>query len=61
MNSKAGQVVIATLIAMVCWYIGGFVLGKGVGMILVMIGITIVGLAIGNLMDSPEPSQERKK
>jgi hypothetical protein len=60
MNSKSGQVVIATLIAMVCWYIGGFILGKGIGMIFVMFGITIVGLAVGNLMDSPEPSQDKR-
>ncbi len=45
----------AIIAAVVLWLIGGFVFGKAVGMICVLIGITIVGLAAGNLMNSPAP------
>ncbi|MCR4297632.1 MAG: hypothetical protein NUV75_02595 [Gallionella sp.] len=50
--------VIALIAAMVLWIVGGFVFGKAVGMICVIIGIAIVGLAAGNVMNSPEPDHK---
>lgn len=58
MNSKMRTLVIALIAAMVLWIVGGFVFGKAVGMICVIIGIAIVGLAAGNVMNSPEPGHE---
>lgn len=58
MNSKIGTFVMAVIASIVLWLVGGFVFGKIVGMICVIIGITIVGLAAGNIMNSPEPENK---
>ena len=58
MNSKIGTFAMVTIAAIVLWLIGGFVFGKTVGMICVTIGITLVGLAAGNIMNSPEPENK---
>lgn len=58
MDSKMRTLVIALIAAMVLWIVGGFVFGKAVGMICVIIGIAIVGLAAGNVMNSPEPDHK---
>jgi len=58
MDSKMRTLVIALIAAMVLWIVGGFVFGKAVGMICVIIGIAIVGLAAGNVMNSPEPGHK---
>ncbi len=58
MNSKMRTLVIALIAAMVLWIVGGFVFGKAVGMICVIIGIAIVGLAAGNVMNSPDPGHK---
>lgn len=55
MNSKIGTMFIAIIAAIVLWLVGGFVFGKTVGMICVLIGIGISGLAAGNCMNSPAP------
>lgn len=55
MNSKLGTFTIVTIASIVLWLVGGFIFGKAVGMVLVTIGITLVGLAAGNIMNSPEP------
>ncbi len=54
-NTKTGLLVMAILLAIVLWLIGGFLVSKWLGMIFVIIGITIVSLAAGNVMNSPEP------
>lgn len=59
MDSKIRTLVIAIIAAVVLWLLGGFVFGKVVGMIFVIIGIGLVGLAAGNIMNSPEPAQKR--
>ena len=58
MNSKMRTLVIALIAAMVLWIVGGVVFGKAVGMICVIIGIAIVGLAAGNVMNSPDPGHK---
>ncbi len=58
MNSKMGLLVMSVIAAIVLWLIGGFVFGKAVGMVCVLIGITIVGLAAGNVMNSPAPDDK---
>ena len=58
-NSKTGLLVISIIVAIVLWLIGGFLVGKWLGMIFVIIGITIVSLAAGNIMNSPEPPKHK--
>ena len=59
MNSKTRTLLIAIFAAVVLWLMGGFVFGKAVGMICVIIGISLVGLAGGNIMNSPEPAHKK--
>jgi uncharacterized membrane protein YdjX (TVP38/TMEM64 family) len=49
--------VMTIIAAAVLWLIGGFVFGRAVGMVCVIIGITIVGLAAGNVMNTPSPEE----
>ena len=58
-NSKTNLLVMAILLAVVLWLIGGFLVSKWLGMIFVIIGITIVSLAAGNVMNSPEPPEHK--
>jgi uncharacterized membrane protein YdjX (TVP38/TMEM64 family) len=51
--------VMTIIAAAVLWLIGGFVFGRAVGMVCVIIGITIVGLAAGNVMNTPSPEERR--
>ncbi|HKB59603.1 MAG TPA: hypothetical protein VKC56_06100 [Gallionellaceae bacterium] len=57
-NNKIGTLVLSIVSAAALWLIGGFVFGKAVGMACVLIGITIVGLAAGNCMNSPAPDDQ---
>ncbi len=57
-NSKVNTLILTIIAAIALWLIGGFVFGKAVGMICVLIGITIVGLAAGNVMNSPAPDDQ---
>ena len=59
MNSKTRTLVIAIVASVILWLLGGFVFGKAIGMIFVIVGITLVGLAAGNIMNSPEPVQKK--
>lgn len=59
MNSKTNTLILTTISSIVFWLIGGFVFGKTIGMICVLIGIAIVGLAAGNVMNSPAPDDQR--
>jgi hypothetical protein len=58
MRSKINTLIMAIIAAVVLWLIGGFVFGKAVGMICVLVGITIVGLAAGDIMNSPAPDDK---
>lgn len=58
MNSKTRTLVIAVIASVILWLLGGFVFGKFIGMMFVIIGITLVGLAAGSIMNSPEPAQK---
>ncbi len=58
MRSKINTLIMTIIAAIVLWLIGGFVFGKAVGMVCVLIGITIVGLAAGNIMNSPAPDDQ---
>jgi uncharacterized membrane protein YdjX (TVP38/TMEM64 family) len=57
MNSRMSTLVMTIIAAAVLWLIGGFVFGRAVGMVCVIIGITIVGLAAGNVMNTPSPEE----
>ena len=61
-DNKVGVLVVAVILCVVFWLVGGFVFKASfAGMACVIIGITIVGLAVGNLMDSPCPSENQSK
>jgi hypothetical protein len=57
-SNKINLMVMAIVAAIALWLIGGFVFGKAVGMVCVLIGITLVGLAAGNVMNSPAPDDQ---
>jgi hypothetical protein len=58
MRSKINTLIMTIIAAVALWLVGGFVFGKAVGMACVLIGITIVGLAAGNVMNSPAPDDQ---
>lgn len=60
MDSKVRLLVISVIIAVILWLLGGFVFGHALGMICVFLSIVVVGWSAGNLMDTPEPSQEKQ-
>jgi hypothetical protein len=51
---------LAVAVAIVLWLLGGLVVNNVLGIIMVMIGIVIVGLAGGNIMNTPEPKQHKE-
>lgn len=53
MDSKMGTFWMALLASMVLWLVGGFMIGHEIGMICVILGITITGVAAGRVMDTP--------
>ena len=59
MDPKVGTLIVAIILSVALWLLGGFILGKAVGMVCVIIGIIIVGLAAGNIMNSPEPDSHK--
>ncbi len=61
MDSKIRTLVLSVIVASILWLLGGFVFNHALGMVCVFVGITIVGLATGNVMDTPEPTQDSKK
>ncbi len=58
MRSKINTLIMSIIAAVTLWLIGGFFFNHAVGMICVLIGITIVGLAAGNIMNSPAPDDQ---
>jgi hypothetical protein len=61
MDSKTRTLILSIIVATVLWLLGGFVFNHALGMVCVFIGITIVGLATGSIMDTPEPMHDDKK
>jgi hypothetical protein len=47
--------------AVILWLLGGFVFGHVLGIICVFLSIVIVGLATGNMMDTPAPMHDNDK
>jgi len=61
-DNKVGVLVAAVVVCVVFWLVGGFIFKASfAGMGCVIIGITIVGLAVGNFMDTPCPSEKSSK
>lgn len=54
MDPKVRTLMLAVVVAIILWLIGGLVVNNVLGIILVMLGIVIVGLAGGNIMNTPE-------
>ena len=59
MGPKTRTLVLAIIVSTVLWLLGGFVVGHTLGMIFVVFSITLVGLAAGNIMNSPEPEHTK--
>jgi len=60
MDSKVRLLVLSVIIAVILWLLGGFVFSHQFGIISVFLSIAIVGLAAGNLMNSPERSPDNQ-
>ena len=60
MDSKTRTLVLSVIVASILWLLGGFVFNHAFGIVCVFVGITIVGLATGNIMDTPEPMGHKK-
>jgi hypothetical protein len=60
MDSKTRLLILSVIIAVILWLLGGFVFGHVLGIICVFLSIVIVGLATGNMMDTPEPTSGKK-
>jgi len=54
MDSKTRTLILTVVISVVLWLLGGFVLSHTLGIICVFVSITIIGLAAGDLMNTPE-------
>ena len=57
-SSKLGTLIMAVIACAVLWLIGGFHYSHTVGIIFVVFGIILVGLAAGSFMNSPEPENK---
>lgn len=60
MDTKIRTLILSVAVAIVLWVLGGFVVGHTLGIICVFLSIVVVGLAAGNLMDTPEPTHGDK-
>jgi hypothetical protein len=60
MDSKTRTLVISIFIAVILWLLGGFVFGHALGIVCVFLSILIVGLATGNMMNTPGPTSGKK-
>ena len=55
MDPKIRNLMLAVVAAIILWLLGGLVVNNVLGIIFVMLGIVLVGLAGGNVMNTPEP------
>lgn len=53
MDPKIRTVILSVIIATILWLLGGFVFNHTLGIICVFLSIVIVGLAVGDMMDTP--------
>lgn len=60
MDPKIRTLMLAVVVAIILWLVGGLVVNNVLGIILVMLGIVIVGLAGGNIMNTPEPTHHKE-
>jgi hypothetical protein len=60
MDSKIRLLILSVIIAVILWLLGGFVFGHALGIVCVFLSIAVVGLATGNLMNTPEPTSGKK-
>ncbi len=60
MDSKTRTLILSIMMAVVLWLLGGFVFGHALGIVCVFLSIVIVGLASGNMMDTPCPTSGKK-
>lgn len=58
MRSKVNMMIMAVIASSALWLAGGFVFGHTAGMVCVILGIILVGLAAGNIMNSPAPDDQ---
>jgi len=61
MDSKTRTLVMSVVVAVILWLLGGFVFGHTLGIICVFLSIVVVGLAAGNMMNTPEPVHGNEK
>ena len=60
MDSKVQLMLLAIVASVSLWLLGGFVVNHSLGIIFVFLSIVFLGLAAGNLMDTPEPPTDSK-
>ena len=61
MDPKIVKLLLSVVAAIVLWVVGGFILGKAIGMACVMLGIILVGKAAGDVMNTPCPQHDSSK
>jgi hypothetical protein len=61
MDPKTRTLVLSVFIAVILWLLGGFVFDHTLGMVCVFLSIVVVGLAAGNIMNTPEAIHESDK
>lgn len=57
MDSKTRTLILTVAISVVLWLLGGFVLNHTLGILCVFVSIFIIGVAAGDMMNTPEPEQ----
>jgi hypothetical protein len=58
--SKVSLLVLSVIVCVILWLIGGYLFrATAAGMICVILGITVVGLGVGNFMDTPGPEERQ--
>jgi hypothetical protein len=60
MDSKIRNLMLSVIAAIALWLLAGFVVNNKLGIILIMLGIVLVGLAGGNIMNTPQPAQKKE-
>jgi hypothetical protein len=60
MDSKVRMLILSVVVSVILWLLGGFVFSHAIGVICVFVSIVLVGLAAGDLMNSPEPTSKSK-
>lgn len=61
MDSKTRTLVLSVAVSVVLWLLGGFVFNHTLGIICVFVSIALIGLAAGNMMNTPEMAHGGEK